>query len=515
MTLVQAVYGLLTSNVLFCFTCYLVALAIYRLYFTAVAEFPGPKLAALTKWYEFYFDVVLQGKFIFKVRELHRQYGPIIRITPDELHVEDPEFLDELYSRSERRDKYESTSNRFGNPTSILGTSSHELHRVRRTPLNPLFSKKEVNEKFVPVIWRKLDLLCTRFAQFQAEGRILPLNQAWSAFCGDMMSQLTFGKTYNHLASQEFQADFHDGFVAAAKLGPAALQFPWIMPLMQAIPAFLVVKVQPLLAILLEVQRDINIATKEIIDGKSDKENHFNQPTVVQTLLDSDIPPQEKSLSRLRDEAQLIIAAGLKSTAWALTIASFHIINTPETFIKLRKELESAMSNPDAEVELTALEKLPYLHACTQEAVRLSYGVTTRLPRILPHDKLRYGTFTIPAGTPVSMTIPDVHHDEAIFPNSHTFIPERWMGNPRTPNGSPLDRYLIAYGKGSRSCLGINLAQAMLHMGLAKTFRRFSFELHETDVSDVAMAHDLFMPLPKMDSKGVRVKVVTDALGLN
>jgi hypothetical protein len=53
---------------------YLVGLGAWRLYFHPLAKFPGPRLAALTLWYECYWDVV-------KVR--HRQrllvYGSILR----------------------------------------------------------------------------------------------------------------------------------------------------------------------------------------------------------------------------------------------------------------------------------------------------------------------------------------------------------------------------------------------------------------------------------------------------
>lgn len=54
---------------------YLVAGAIYRLYLSPLAKFPGPKLAALTLWYEFYFDVILRGQFTFHIQELHKRYG--------------------------------------------------------------------------------------------------------------------------------------------------------------------------------------------------------------------------------------------------------------------------------------------------------------------------------------------------------------------------------------------------------------------------------------------------------
>jgi hypothetical protein len=44
-------------------------------------------------------------------------------------------------------------------------------------------------------------------------------------------------------------------------------------------------------------------------------------------------------------------------------------------------------------------------------------------------------------------------------------------------------------------------------MVLSAIFRRFSFELYETDMSDVRMVHDFFIPSPKLDSKGMRVRV--------
>ena len=59
--------------------CYLIGLAIYRLYFSPIAKFPGPKLAALTKWYECYWEVARNGRFTFHIQDLHKEYGKLCR----------------------------------------------------------------------------------------------------------------------------------------------------------------------------------------------------------------------------------------------------------------------------------------------------------------------------------------------------------------------------------------------------------------------------------------------------
>ncbi len=54
---------------------YLIYVAVYRLYFSPIAKFPGPRLAALTFGYEFYYDVVKSGRYTWQIGKLHEQYG--------------------------------------------------------------------------------------------------------------------------------------------------------------------------------------------------------------------------------------------------------------------------------------------------------------------------------------------------------------------------------------------------------------------------------------------------------
>jgi hypothetical protein len=54
---------------------WVVTTAAYRVYFHPLSRFPGPKLAALTTWYEAYYDVGKQGQYIFQIEKMHETYG--------------------------------------------------------------------------------------------------------------------------------------------------------------------------------------------------------------------------------------------------------------------------------------------------------------------------------------------------------------------------------------------------------------------------------------------------------
>jgi hypothetical protein len=54
---------------------YAIALAVYRLYLHPLAKFPGPRIAAITSWYEGYYEVVRNGQYSRKISKLHDEYG--------------------------------------------------------------------------------------------------------------------------------------------------------------------------------------------------------------------------------------------------------------------------------------------------------------------------------------------------------------------------------------------------------------------------------------------------------
>jgi cytochrome P450 len=169
--------------------------------------------------------------------------GPIIRITPTELHIDDPDYYETLYSRASRRDKYSYFSGRFGYASDSFSTINHDLHRLRRKPLNPMFSVKRISE-FQPVIREKVEKLCQKISLYQ-DGQVLPLGRAWMALTTDAITEYAFAKSYDQLDSPDFQDTLHDALVAIYTTGHFALHFPIVFPILDSLPDWLVMKMEP------------------------------------------------------------------------------------------------------------------------------------------------------------------------------------------------------------------------------------------------------------------------------
>jgi cytochrome P450 len=242
------------------------------------------------------------------------------------------------------------------------------------------------------------------------------------------------------------------------------------------------------------------------------EEKDAGTPTLFRALLESDLPSNELTTKRLQHEAISVIGAGIETTMYTLSTCSYHLLANPPIMKKLCDELVAAIPDPDRIPDLDTLMNLPYLTCVLNEALRFGYGTPQRIPRLSPTPIVYSASdkqYFIPVGSVVSMDHYSASHDPHFFaPDPLTFRPERWKDNAKAPDGKPLTKYLIAFGRGTRSCVGMQLAYADLYIGLASFFRRFECELFETERDAVDVYLDSFVPRPKPGTKGVRVKVL-------
>jgi cytochrome P450 len=100
-----------------------------------------------------------------------------------------------------------------------------------------------------------------------------------------------------------------------------------------------------------------------------------------------------------------------------------------------------------------------------------------------------------------------ISKDPTIFPDPEKFDPDRWS-TPGSAKRRSLERHLHPFGKGSRSCVGQNMAYAEIYSTLATIFRRFpNMELYDTTPRDMEYVHDYFGGMARHDNHGLKVKI--------
>jgi cytochrome P450 len=112
-----------------------------------------------------------------------------------------------------------------------------------------------------------------------------------------------------------------------------------------------------------------------------------------------------------------------------------------------------------------------------------------------------------------------MHHNETLFPNSHEFVTERFLNDPKAPSlachdgtrtsgAKKLSRYMTSFGKGTRECGCMPMSYAEIYLMMASIIRRCDLQAFETNYEDVGFIRDFAIPVPAADSKGMRVLVL-------
>lgn len=106
--------------------------------------------------------------------------GPIIRISPREIHINDLDFLDDIYS-ARRRDKDPEKVKALGNNHSTGGAVHYDLHHKRRESLDPFFSQRSVHA-LEHMLKEKTKQLCGHFDQAVSQKKPVNISDLYFAF---------------------------------------------------------------------------------------------------------------------------------------------------------------------------------------------------------------------------------------------------------------------------------------------------------------------------------------------
>ncbi|KAK4182481.1 cytochrome P450 [Podospora australis] len=460
---------------------------IYRLYWHPLSRVPGPMAARLSGWYEFYQDLILKGHLPKAVPRLHAQYGPVIRINPNRVHVDDVDFYHEVYRSNTKYHKDPAVYGNIGGVGRSLATEPDPaIHKMKRSLVRGFFSAQYIST-MAPLVHKVVRNSLDEAAEYHRNGRPLDLQRMFASISAEVITQVLFGSSLDRLdrgKGKEVVLDTLDAFSHSFQLPK---HFPRLAGLIMGLPASVADFLLPgYHGFRKQCESWIEQAQEKQSTGKYSGEH--GRLTLFDLLLDPELVKDEEghkiSLPRptkreLVDEVLAYYIAGTHSTGVTLSLATFYLLKNPAVVQKLRDELAALPCNKDNILEYQTLLSAPYLSAVVKEVLRIVTPIPGTLARVVPTGGVVVHGHYLPAGTSVTVHQRTVHYDSRIFPEPHIFRPERWIG----PEASGLDKHQVAFSKGTRNCVGLNLASLELMLCLANFFTWFDMTLYKTNES--------------------------------
>ncbi|ETN44118.1 uncharacterized protein HMPREF1541_10668 [Cyphellophora europaea CBS 101466] len=449
---------------------------IYNVYFHSLRSFPGPIAGRASHWWKVYIEVWKKESMTDVLTRLHKQYGDVVRTAPNELHFASPKAYFDIYAPAIRWDKEKILYHSMGVDSTSFGYLTYPQAKQRKDVLQPLFSRRAVSG-IQGLVRQKLDDYCDALVRQYAAAQSSNMYLGLRCLTVDTISAFCFGKSLNALSAPDFKAPI---VIAMDYANPEFLPFkhlPSYRNLIWALPPSISVNFLPDTSGFAQISN----LTQEQVDAAFDDPSSLQKyphPTIYHRLLDPaaqdghPVPSKEMLL----EEAKNLIFAGTDTTGNTLYVGFWHLMRNSKLQARLREEVRSIWPNLSAPPSYEALSSLRVLTAVIKESLRVSSGVASPLSRVVPEQGATIGCYTVPGGIVVGMSAVFMHYNADIFPSPHKFDPERWLGS----NAKELEKYLVSFSRGPRSCLGINLAHCELYMSFATLVRKFEMTLDKS-----------------------------------
>lgn len=440
-------------------------------------DIPGPFLARWTPLWLAY--QARRGLRYLAVDDLHKKYGPVVRISPNHISVADKDAISAVYAHgngaSDKSPYYDAFK---GMKASVFSTRDRREHSQKRRVLSHAFSSVFLMDR-IPCIQKAVESFVEKMDKLCETKDEVDVQEWFHYLTFDILGMMAFGEPMGMLAkgSDTVLVTSADGSTTEAHAITLVNQREHLSSVLGLVPSWMA----PLSKFLPDPFFSVADESSKNLVGLADVKvkRRLEDPTsqgyddVLSRLIDACEGDGKDYFTDIVCETVTLLIAGTETTANTLTAIMFLLKKHPRVYDKLLTELEKRIEGDVPEYR--DVKDIPYLDAVIDEGMRCFAPMSLGLPRTVPDGGMMCCGRFYPKGTELSVPAWTIQNDPMIWGDPEVFRPERWLESEH------LKSFLLAFGKGPRACLGKNLAYMELRLILSTILLRYTVDLTSKD----------------------------------
>ena len=331
----------------------------------------------------------VSGQVHERLRQLHEQYGEVVRIRPNALTYRSPQAWKDIYGHRKPGTLPFSKDPEFYIPAapgkSHLINANEADHSRQKKLLTHAFSERALRDQ-EPLIMSYIDLFIRRLRVYADREEKVDLEKWLNFLTFDIIGDLAFGEPFGCLEDSEYH--------------------PWVATIFHSIKtgAFLrALSVYPFLAAQIRKVMPKRLIQKRLAHFQMSKDK------VAQRLATTTTRPDfisyilryndERGMQRSEIEmnAGIIIQAGSETTATVLAACIYYLQKHPSCWQRAVQEVRTAFP-ADSDITFLATSQLPYLGSIIEESLRMFPPAPSIGPRLVPKGSAMIDGKVVPEG---------------------------------------------------------------------------------------------------------------------
>lgn len=461
---------------------------LYHLYTELTAPdriLPGPWLSRVTRlWYLFQ---VRTGSFHHINIDLHKRYGPIVRVAPSTYSLSTPDkSVYGISSKFPKAEWYEGWKHPSPDKWTLFVLRDIKKHSEERKKFQNLYSMSSMLS-YEGYVDHCVDIFVQKMSGFCDSGETIDLAHWLQCYAFDVIGEITYSERFGFLNAGEDVGGAISALDRAMAYSTQVGVFPKLHPYLYAIMEKFAGSGAAGRTYLMNFTRtkiSERMESRKASSRKLSVENSEEAESGPRDFLDKLADANERDPSKVTSYNIFMalmsnIIAGSDTTAVSLSSIMFRLITHPDVLKKLREEVLN-FQPANGRLTFKEAQEMPYLQAAIKESLRVHPATGLPLWRTVPEGGAEVAGQFFPAGTTVGINSWVAHYDTDVYgPDADVFRPERWQ-EAKSEDGERLQRMeanFMPFGLGSRTCIGRHISTLEMSKLIPEIVTKFDFSL--------------------------------------